>query len=224
MRAVSTPDDELIAISGWTDDDVAVLYAAAVLEELALIELVERLNELNQNKMLSIGAGQASNLLHEFWDKGYTRMPPKRRAALFAGLFDDAFAGLLEALARALAQGSPEAVAPAAAALRDDLAEHAGDETAQAAAELRGTLREIAGVLSDMELLGAYRAGDMWQLVECVQEELDGGADVRQVRARATCGARILHGLPALGDCSDVDEELVAAAGKWLPTSSPAAY
>jgi hypothetical protein len=317
MRRVSTPDDELIAISGWTDDDVAVLYAAAVLEELALIELVERLNELNQNKMLSIGAGQASNLLHDFWDKSYKRMPPKRRAALFAGLFGsqvgapnggspvgesnsgsqvgapnggspvgeansgspvgepnsaspigapnggspvgesnsgsqvgapnggspagepnsgsptaeaasgaeagDAFADRFDALVRALAEGPSEAVAQAAAALHDDLAAHTGDDTAKAAAELRGTLGEIARVLSDMELLSAYRAEDMWQLVERVQEEFDGGADVRQVRARAISGARILRGLPELGGGSDVAEELVAAARRWLPASSPAA-
>jgi hypothetical protein len=134
-----------------------------------------------------------------------------------------AFAVRFEALVRALAEGPPEAVAPAAATLRDDLAEQTGDDTAKAAAELRGTLGEIARVLSDMELLSAYRADDMWQLVERIQEEFDGGADVRQVRARAISGARILRGLPELGDDSDVDEELVAAARKWLPASSPAA-
>src|SRR3954471_8054308 len=135
MRCVTTRDDELIEISGWTDDDAAALYAAAVLEELSLIELVERLNELNQNKMLSIGAGQASNLLHEFWDSGYKRMPPKRRAALFAGIFgapagdatpadpNTQFAALFEALLAAIVDGSPNAVSTAAVALRDNLGE-----------------------------------------------------------------------------------------------------
>jgi hypothetical protein len=75
-----------------------------------------------------------------------------------------------------------------------------------------------------MELLSAYRADDMWQLVERIQEEFGGGADVRQVRVRAIAGARILRGLPELGEGSGVDEELVAAARTWLPAHSPAGY
>ncbi len=187
-------DDELIEISGWTDDDAGVLYAARVLEELALIELVERLNELNQNKMLSIGAGQASNLLHEFWDQGYKRMPAQRRAAVYASLFDDPFDDLLAALA-----GAPQDdVAPAAEALREHLATRADETTAKAAAELRGVLADIGSVLSDMELRSAYGAGDMWELVENIQREFGGGVDVQDVRTRAIDGAMLVHRLPEL--------------------------
>ncbi|HEV7804423.1 MAG TPA: hypothetical protein VGO80_01275 [Solirubrobacteraceae bacterium] len=220
-----TGDDELIEISGWTDDDAGVLYAASVLDELSLIELVERLNELNQNKMLSIGAGEASNLLHEFWDQGYRRMPAKRRAAIFAHVFgadsDDAFAGLLEALATALADGAD--AAPAAAALRDELTARADDTTARAAGELRGVLGAIATVLSDMELRSAYRAGDMWQVVENVQQEFGGAVDVRGTRTRAFAGALMLHRLPELCAGDVADDELVTAAGHWLPANHPAA-
>jgi uncharacterized protein (UPF0147 family) len=199
MRRVTQRDNELIEISGWTDDDAGVLYAAAVLEELALIELVERLNELNQNKMLSIGAGQASNLLHEFWDQGYKRMPPKRRAAVYESLFGEPFDGLLQTLATAVADdGSPGDVAAAAEAVRDHLAAHADETTAKAATELRGALGEIAAVLSDMELRSAYRADDMWQLVENVQLQFGGSADVQGVRTRAVEGAQLVHRLPEL--------------------------
>ena len=230
---MTAPDPELIAISGWTDDDAAVLYAAAVLEELSLIELVERLNELNQNKMLSIGAGQASNLLHEFWDSGYKRMPPKRRAALFAQLFgapagDSAapepnteFAALFEALLAAIADGSSKAVAAAAAALRDNLAERLDEGTAKAATELRGTLAALATVLSDMELRNAYRADDMWHLVQRVQDEFGGGPDVGDVRTRALAGARILHALSALVSEAKVDDDLAQEARAWLAAQAP---
>jgi hypothetical protein len=211
MRRVMNPDDELTQISGWTDDDAGVLYAASVLEELSLVELVERLNELNQNKMLSIGAGEASNLLHEFWDQGYKRMPAARRAAVYDGLFgagNAAFAGQLQMLTTALADdGDPAAVAPAAEALRANLAEHAaGDDTAKAATELRGALGEIGAVLSDVELRAAYGAGDMWELVENVTREFGGDADVQAVRERAVSGALILHRLPQLceGAAGDV--------------------
>ncbi len=196
-------DDELIEISGWTDDDAGVLYAAAVLEELALVELVERLNELNQNKMLSIGAGQASNLLHEFWDAGYKRMPAKRRVAVYANLFGESFDGLLKTLATAV-DGSPEDVAAAAEAVRDHLATHADETAAKAAAELRGALGQIGAVLSDVELRAAYGADDMWQLIENIQREFGGDADVQAVRTRAVEGAQLLHRLPALCESAPV--------------------
>ena len=209
-------DDELIEISGWTDDDAGVLYAASILEELSLIELVERLNELNQNKMLSIGAGQASNLLHEFWDQGYKRMPAARRQAVYDSLFgagNPGFADLLETLTTALADDgddpaavAPE-VAPAAAALRENLAEHSsGEDSAKAADELRRALGEIGAVLSDVELRSAYGARDMWQVIENVQQEFGGDADVQDVRTRAVAGALVVHRLPELceGAAGDV--------------------
>jgi len=195
---------------------------------IALIELVERLNELNQNKMLSIGAGQASNLLHEFWDKGYKRMPPKRRATLYAGLFgapsgdaapaepNSEFPELCEALLSAIADASGDAVAPAAAAVRDNIGAQLGEATVKAAAEMRGTLAELATVLSDMELRNAYRADDMWHVVMRVQEEFGGGPDVQGVRARALSGARVLHELPALADGVQPGDEVVDAARAWL--------
>ena len=198
MRGVTTSDDELIEISGWTDDDAGVLYAASVLEELSLIELVERLNELNQNKMLSIGAGQASNLLHEFWDQGYKRMPAARRQSVYATLFGESFDGLLATLGAAIADGPQDEVAAAAEALRDHLAERADETTATAAAELRGVLGDIGAVLSDVELRSVYQAEDLWQLVENTQREFGGTDDVQAIRRRAVDGALLLHRLPEL--------------------------
>jgi len=230
MRRVTAPDDELIEISGWTDADVSVLYAACVLEELSLIELVERLNELNQNKMLSIGAGEASNLLHEFWDQGYKRMPPKRRAAVFAAVLgsaavedadrNDDFPVLLEAVVSALAENSAQDVAPAAIALRDNLDAHTGEASAKAADELRRTLGEIGAVLSDMELRSAYGVEDMWGLIEKVQQEFGGDTEVQRVRCRAVAGALILRRLPDLCDATELEDEPVAAAKQWLPANA----
>ncbi len=237
---MNTRDDELTAISGWTDDEIAqddlraagVLYAAAALEELHLIELVERLNELNQNKMLSIGAGDASNLLHEFWDSSYKRMPARRRAALFAQVLgspdgdqagvNEAFGGLWLALVTALADADADAVAPAATELRDNLAEHSDEHSTAAAIELRGTIAAICDVLSDLELRSAYKADDMWQVVEAVQREFGGGPDVQRVRTLAATGAQILSRLEQLTD-GPADAELVAAAEAWLAASDASA-
>jgi hypothetical protein len=244
MVAMTSGDDGLTAVSGWTDDEIrqdhvraaGVLYAAAALEELKLIELVEHLNELNQNKMLSIGAGEASNLLHEFWDKGYKRMPAARRAGVFTrvlgtpgaaqdaesnGDFDELFASLVTALA----DGPGDAVVPAAAELHANLAAHTDEATTNAAVELRATLAEIEPVLSDLELLTAYGAADMWEVVEKVVDELSGGQgpDVPRTRTLATCGATILRALPELCDDPAASDEVVAAAKQWLPANSPAA-
>ena len=230
---MNTSDDELTAISGLTDDEItqdsvraaSVLYATAALEELSLIELVERLNELNQNKMLSIGAGDASNLLHEFWDSSYKRLSAKRRAALYARVFgwptgheesNDAFGPLWGALLTAITDGPADAIAPAATALRENLDEHTDEKTSAAAVELRNTFSAISDVLSDMELRTAYgRADDMWQVFERASAEMGGGPTVAGPRDRALSGALILRHLPELSDGSAGDE-VAEASRTWL--------
>ena len=239
-------DDALTTISGWTEDDLSAgddvraagaLYAGAALEQLSLIELVERLNELNQNKMVSIGAGEASNLLHEFWDKGYKRMPARRRKAVFARVFgapageatdpaasNDEFSGLWQTLVDELAEGSSETVAPAAGALRDNLAEHTDDATTKAAVELQTAYGEIAALLSDMELRAAYgRADDMWQVIERIMEDFGGGPDVQRAQTLATSGATILRRLPELCADGHADAQLVETAKTWLAADKSAA-
>lgn len=136
---------------------------------------------------------------------------------------NDAFAGLFGALVSSLAEGPPEAVARAAAELRADLATHTDDASSAAAGELRATLGAIATVLSDMELRSAFRADDMWQLVERLHEELGDDRDVQRARTLAATGALILRRLPEL--CVDpvVDDELAQAAAAWLDANVRAA-
>ena len=237
---MTSEENGLTAVSGWTDDEIraddvraaGVLYAAATYEQLKLIELAEHLNELNQQKLLNIGAGAASNLLHVFWDKGYKRMPAKRRAAVLARVVgapgaaddaevNDAFSDLLEELASAIAEGSPEDVAAAATALHANLAEHTDEATTKAAVELRDTISEVGLVLSDLKLRTAFRtAEDMWQLVERFQDENGGGPDVERARTLASSGATILHALPELAGGEAASDDVVAAAKQWLPANS----
>jgi hypothetical protein len=234
---VMTTDDALTSLSGWTDDEIAqddvratgVLYAAAALEELKLIELVDRLNELNQNKLLSIGAGQASNLLHEFWNNGFRRLQPRRRAALYVRVFgapaadgvdaepNSDFPDLWLRFVTALAERS-DAIGPAATALHDNLAEHTDEQSTKAAIELRTTLTDVAEALSDMELRTAYRAEDMWQLVAAVgDEQFCGERDIERARTLAATGAAILRRLPELAaDPAVADDELAEAAAALL--------
>jgi hypothetical protein len=240
---VMTTDEKLTAISSWTDDEIraddvraaGVLYAAATLEELKLIELTERLNELNQQKLLNIGAGQASNALHVFWDAAYKRMPAKRRLAVYARVVgtegaaddvepNDAFAGLFSELVTAIADGPADAVGPAARELHENLSEHTDEATTKAAVELRATFAELAEVLSDIELLTPFQAAEMWELVEKVM--LDWGSDptgVQGQRTLATSGATILRALPELCDDPAPSDEVVVAAKQWLPANAPAA-
>jgi hypothetical protein len=242
MVVMTSEENGLTAVSGWTDDEIraddvraaGVLYAAATYEQLNLIELAEHLNELNQQKLLNVGAGEASNLLHVFWDKGYKRMPARRRAAVLARVIgtpgaaddaevNDAFAGLLEDLASAIAGGSSEAIAAAATALHENLAEHTDEATTKAAVELRDTIAELGTVLSDLELRTAFRgAEDMWQLVERFQEENGGGPDVQRVRELAASGTTILRALPELRDDPAPPDDVVAAAKQWLPANAAA--
>lgn len=239
---VTTDEHGLTAISSWTDDEIraddvraaGVIYAAATLDELKLIELTERLNELLQNKMLSIGIGPVNDKLHAFWDQGYKRMPPKRRLATFARVVgtpaaaddaerNDEFAELFERLVTAIAEAGD--VGAAAGALHDNVAEHTDDATTKAAVELRGAFTEIAAILSDVELQTVYgNARDMWELVENVVRDWGGDPDgVQRTRTLATTGATILRALPELRDGATPSDEVVAAAKQWLPANQPAA-
>jgi hypothetical protein len=242
MVVMTTDDASLTPVSGWTDDEIrqdnvraaGVLYAAAILEELKIIELAERLNELNQQKLLNVGAGEASNLLHVFWDAAYKRMPAPRRIATFARVLgtpgasgdfepNHEFEGLFEALVTALADGPADAIGPAAAELHANLAEHTDEATTKAAVELRATIAELGDVLSDVELRTAFHASDMWQLVENVMR--DWGSDpagVPSQRTLATSGATILRALPELCEDAAASDAVVAAAKQWLPANSAA--
>lgn len=241
---MTTEDDRLTAISSWTDDEIraddvraaGVLYAAATLEELKLIELTERLNELNQQKLLNIGAGEASNALHVFWDAAYKRMPPQRRLATYARVVgtsgaddvetNDAFGVLFETLVTAIAEGPTDEVGPAATELHENVAEHTDEATTKAAVELRATFAELADVLSDIELRASFppqAAPDMWEFIEYVMR--DWGSDpagVQGARTLATSGATILRALPELREGAALSDEVVAAAKQWLPANSAA--
>jgi hypothetical protein len=236
---MTTDDDALTAISSWTDDEIraddvraaGVLYAAATLEDLKLIELVEHLNELAQNKLLSIGIGRGADMLHAFWDQGYKRMPAKRRTAIFASVLgtpgaaddveqNDEFAELFERLVTAIAAGDDAGAA--ATELHANLAEHTDEATTKAAVLLRGTFTELAEVMSDLELRTAYRSGDMWELAENVIDELSGGEglDVQRARTLATSGATMLRALPELREGATPSDEIVASAKQWLTANS----
>ncbi len=242
---MTTDDDRLTAISSWTDDEIraddvraaGVLYAAATLDELKLIEMVERLNELNQQKLLNIGAGAASNALHVFWDAAYKRMPPQRRLATYARVIgtpgaaddaerNDAFAGLFEALVTAIAEGSADEVGPAATELHENLAEHTDEATTKAAVELRATFTELAEVLSDIELRAAFppqAAADMWEFVDYVMRDWGSNpGGVQRTRTLATSGATILRALPELAGGAAASDEVVVAAKQWLPANAAA--
>lgn len=242
MDVMTTGENGLTALSSWTDDEIraddvraaGVLYAAATLEELKLIELTERLNELLQNKLLSIGIGPVSDKLHAFWDQGYKRMQPKRRLATLARVIgthgaaddverNDEFADLFEALVTAIAEGDD--VAAAATELHANLAEVTDEATTKAAVELRATFIELADILSDVELWTVYgNATDMWQLVENVVADWSGGEkpDVERPRTLAVSGATILRALPELAGGEAPSDEVAAAAKQWLPANSPA--
>ena len=93
MVVMTTDDDELTAISGWTDDEIRAgrrpRRRRAVRRRRARGAQAHRARRAPQRAQPAEDAERsapatASNLLHVFWDEGYKRMPAKRRAALLA--------------------------------------------------------------------------------------------------------------------------------------------
>lgn len=194
----------------------AVLYAAAALEEMKLFEVVDRVVDRFQAGKLPVGAGAKSKLV------AYAKAQPERldansRRRIYGHVLggtqsgatqaNDDFAPLLARLldavsqferASALAKGEkkpPSATAVHAAArdLATNLSNHGYGAAVVSAALLADQLRDGQALLSHPDVLEAYGAKDMWQVVERVaQQELKVKVNVTRARTRAEAGSAVL--------------------------------
>jgi len=207
-----------MADEGARIEAVAALYAAAELERLRVYEVLDRLVELWLAGGLAFGAGRASAGLDGFWLESNARMSDEQRRGLYSALFgagNGAFADLFRRLLDALAQRNGADAVTAARDLRANLSEHAGEEALAAAPVLTAQLRGALDILSEPEVLSAYGAQDVWQLVDhLIRREGGEPPDVSRIQARAAAGASVLVWLAR--DDLRADDEVAGAAASWL--------
>jgi hypothetical protein len=231
------------------------IYFAYQLEQMRAFQVVERIVELYQQGLLPLGAGPAGQALQCHTQAG-DRLTKRERADLYARAFgalggepsegetDDDFYSLWLRFISSVAMYSRWAVdpllvppTPANARLRDAaraLAVYAsahGAALTAAAQRISADVSELLALLRDPEIVQAFGARDMWQVIDQVSTlELGGAVNVMRYRTRAQAGSVILQWLGAHADAlrsPDVvttnvcpgDADLVQAVAQWFAVS-----
>lgn len=201
------------------------IYFAAMLEEVKMFQVVDKLVEFFQNGMLPLGKGVAGDGLYDYWKKSVTRLSEVERRNLYARTLgrpggepttqhnrelQDLWLRFVSAVSSFVRQYTvedllranvpmpvnQEQVRKAGRDLAANLTLHGYGVAWFAATELQNTINDVIGLLSDPEIKAAYGARDMWQVIDQVATlELGGAKNSVQYRTLATSGAIIIRWL-----------------------------
>lgn len=191
------------------------IYAAAMLEELKLFQVADRLVELFRSGALPIGRGRAGSQLYQFTRTSSRRLSSAERLSLYARTlgvgggdaggrsnreFGDLWARFVSGVA---ALTGPDAAADlvrlaadvrgAGRDLAANLSAHGYGVAYYAARELAAQIKLIMALLSAPEVRSAFGARDLWQVVDQVAAlHLGGASNIARYRAMATAGSTII--------------------------------
>jgi hypothetical protein len=197
---------------------VGPIYAAAILEELRLFDVMDRLVSLYQSGRLPIRRAPAGERLYQYWRRQPPRLSEAERRSLYSRVvgvgggdadatanreFADLwlrFTAAVSALARPDVTATPveravrqQAVRQAGRELASNLSLHGYGFTHFAASELQTEVKTIISVLSDPDVRSAYGARSMWEVIDKVSSvELGGARNARRYRTMAESGSTII--------------------------------
>src|SRR6185503_8573297 len=201
-----------------------VIYSAAMLEELKVFQVVDRLTQLFQLGLLTVNRRSTGNNLYKYFKEAPLRLSESDRRNLYArtiGVFGGSdgvvvnrefndlwlrFIARVAALNRqgeikletVIAEANDLALRRAARELAQNLSLHAAGITLYAAVDLQKQIGFAAKLLSDPEITSAYGARDMWQVVDQVATiDLGGSANNHRYRTMAIAGAKLISWLEA---------------------------
>jgi hypothetical protein len=200
---------------------MGAMICAAMLDELRVFPVVDRLVEMSQNGTLAIGRGKAGEMLYRYWKETPNRISEAERRNFYAitigipggeanGMtnreFNDLWMRFVSSVSslvrqktidRLLQQSIPAAIGQqqvrkAARDLAFNLSGHGYGMALYAAIELQSEIKKIIDLLSHHDILSAFGARDMWQVIDQVATlELGGARNSARYRTLATCGAII---------------------------------
>jgi hypothetical protein len=220
---IDLPDLEAGTEADIIGDNVTALsaiYFAAMLEELKLFAVMDKVVEQFMNGALPIKRSSAGDPLYRYHRDAQTRINEFERRGLYARSFGVAQGSVDEAMpnrefndlwfrflsavslyGRELKSTerrmvSKEQVFKSARDLAVNLSLHGYGMAHFAAVELQSLIKSIKDTLSFPDVLAAYGVRDVWQLVERVSNMYLGGAvnGVRQ-RTMAQSGAKVVQWL-----------------------------
>ena len=221
---IDLPDLEDAAEFGIVPDNVRLMgpmICAAMFDELKAFEVVDKLVELFQHGMLTIGNGSAGKQLYKYWKDAPNRMSDAERRNFYAitmgvpggetnGMvnreFNDLWLRFVSSVSSFVRQNevdkllratlpspiSHQQIRKAARDLAVNLSLHGYGMAYHAALDLQAQIKFMIGLLGDKEVMANYGARDMWQVVDQVATlELGGAKTSSRYRTLATCGAII---------------------------------
>jgi hypothetical protein len=254
LPAIAQPVPPLPELSSTVDIEVVAthlhaahaLYFALMLEEVGALRAVERVAELFMQGLLPLGTSDAATWLSQYVNRAPSRSSHARRRELYARVFgmaggdrgvatnrefDTLWTRFVSGVASWQPGGDSEALRKAGRDLALNLSTHGAGLPLYAANELAEDVRDAIAILSHADVLAAYGARDMWQVVERVLAlDLGGARNTVRYRSLATAGAGIIAWLamhlqrlapsatgPVLeGSGSSSDAQLVTACENWL--------
>lgn len=194
---------------------------AAMMDELKVFQVVDRLVEMAQDGTLATIRGAAGEMLYKYWKETPNRMSEAERMNFYAltiGIpggsangktnreFNDLwirFVSTVSSLVRQqtvdklLQQSIPAAIGQqqvrkAARDLSRNLSAHGYGMMLYAAIDLQKEINKIISLLNHEDILKAFGAMDMWQVIDQVAAlELGGARNTARYATLATCGAII---------------------------------
>jgi len=195
-------------------------YFAAMLEELKVFQVVEKLVELFQNGVLPVVRGDAGNLLFAYWKNAALRVSETERRGFYARTlgfpggdadspnreFKDVFMRFVSAVSSFVRQNtvdnllrsnipgaiSQQQVRKSGRDLGTNISSHGYGMAYPMATELQKEINDVMAILKNGEIQDAYGAKDMWQLVDQVAGlELGGAKNSVKYRTMASAGATV---------------------------------
>src|SRR6476620_838818 len=200
---------------------MGAMIVSAMFEELKVFQVADTIVEQFQRGDLPIGPGAAGKGLYRYWREAPNRMSEQERrtfASITLGIpggdpdgqvnreFNDLWIRFVSSVSTFIRQsevdsllrsGTPSAVShqqvrKAARDLASNLSLHGYGMAHYAAREIQAQVNFMIKLLVDPEILGAYGAKDMWQVVDQVATYYLGGARTStRYRTLASCGTII---------------------------------
>ena len=201
-----------------------VIYFAAMLEELKVFQVVDRLTHLFQIGLLTVNRRSTGGNLYKYFKEAPLRLSEIDRRNLYArtiGIpggsegavvnrdFNDLWLRFISRVAglkrehegasdTVIAEANELALRRAARELAQNLSLHGAGMAFYAAVDLQKEITFATKLLSDPEITSAYGAHDMWQVVAQVATiDLGGTANSHRYRTMGIAGATIISWLAA---------------------------
>ena len=160
---------------------IQALYFVAMLEELQLLRVVDRLVELFMQGVLPLGANAAGARLSAYWQRGPSRSSDSERRDLYTRVFgmpgggdgttpnrefDALWTRFISAVALWGGQHPPDddTLRASARELAVNLSLHGCALSLYAATDIGETIRDAIAILRDTDVQAAFGARDMWQV------------------------------------------------------------